>query len=349
MATKPHQAPAHDVADLSLAPAGEARIAWAAGQMPVLARIARPLRRRAAARGATVGLCLHVTAETAILARALRGRRRGRRALRGQPALHAGRRRRRARRRRPPGGPRASTARTSTRYAAHVGALVAREPDITLDDGADLVTVLHEARARGRRAHARRDRGDDHRPRAPARRWRPRGASRCPVIAVNEARTERAFNDRYGTGQSTIDGILRATNVLLAGAVVVVLGYGWTGKGIALRAQGLGAQRHRLRGRPDPRARGADGGLPGHDGARGGRARGHLHHRHRRHGRALRAEHFTPHEGRRDPRERRALRRRDRPRRARAPGGRAPRGAPARRGVRARRAAGSTCSPAAAS
>ena len=67
-----------------------------------------------------------------------------------------------------------------------------------------------------------------------ARAARPRAASRCPVLAVNEARTERAFNDRYGTGQSTLDGILRATNLLLAGHTVVVLGYGWTGRGVAL-------------------------------------------------------------------------------------------------------------------
>ena len=87
------------------------------------------------------------------------------------------------------------------------------------------------------------------------------GALACPVIAVNEAFTERAFNDRHGTGQSALDGIVRATNLLLAGLTVVVLGYGWTGQGVALRAKGLGAQVDRLRGRPAARARGAHGRL----------------------------------------------------------------------------------------
>jgi len=126
------------------------------------------------------------------------------------------------------------------RYAEHVGALVAREPDVTLDDGADLITVLHDARP----DIVERMRGATEETTTGLVRLRAmeaEGRLACPVIAVNEARTERAFNDRYGTGQSTIDGILRATNVLLAGAVVVVVGYGWTGKGIALRAHGLGA------------------------------------------------------------------------------------------------------------
>ena len=108
------------------------------------------------------------------------------------------------------------------------------------------------------------------------------GGSRCPVLAVNEARAERAFNDRFGTGQSMLDGILRATNLLLAGQTVVVLGYGWTGRGVALRAHGLGRVGDRLRGRPAARAGGADGGLRGDAGARGGRARRRLHHGHRR-------------------------------------------------------------------
>ena len=87
------------------------------------------------------------------------------------------------------------------------------------------------------------------------------GRSRCPVLAVNEARTERVFNDRFGTGQSTLDGILRATNLLLAGRTVVVLGYGWTGRGHRAARARRGRRGHRLRGRPAARARGADGGL----------------------------------------------------------------------------------------
>ena len=91
------------------------------------------------------------------------------------------------------------------------------------------------------------------------------GALGFPVIAVNEAQTKHLFDNRYGTGQSTLDGILRATNILIAGRKVVVAGYGWVGKGIASRMAGHGAHVDGRRGRPGPRARGADGRLPGHD------------------------------------------------------------------------------------
>ena len=217
--------------------------------------------------GVSIGICLHVTAETATLARALAAGGADVALCAANPlstqddvaaALVSRRSPRGVRAAR--GGPRRATPSTSA-------ALVAREPDVTLDDGADLITVLHDARP----DVVERMRGATEETTTGLVRLRAmeaEGRLACPVIAVNEARTERAFNDRYGTGQSTIDGILRATNVLLAGAVVVVVGYGWTGKGIALRAHGPRRQRDRLRGRPDPRARGADGGLPGHDRAR---------------------------------------------------------------------------------
>jgi len=126
-------------------------------------------------------------------------------------------------------------------YIANVLALVEGRPQVTLDDGADLLSVIH----------------DRHPDRLPdmlggteetttgllrLRALEAEGRLGCPVLAVNEAGTERLFNDHYGTGQSTIDGILRATNLLVAGKTFVVLGYGWTGKGIALRARGAGAQ-----------------------------------------------------------------------------------------------------------
>ena len=111
------------------------------------------------------------------------------------------------------------------------------------------------------------------------------GRLACPVIAVNEARTERAFNDRYGTGQSTIDGILRATNVLLAGAVVVVVGYGWTGKGIALRAHGLGASVIVCEVDPIRALEARMEGFQVMTALAGRRARRHLHHRDRQHAR----------------------------------------------------------------
>ena len=123
-------------------------------------------------------------------------------------------------------------------YVAHVRALADWAPDITLDDGADLLVLLHEQGA------AERVRGGAEETTTGLlrlRRLEAEGRLACPVIAVNESRTERTFNDRYGTGQSALDGILRATNLLLAGRTLVLLGYGATGKGIAQRARGAGA------------------------------------------------------------------------------------------------------------
>jgi len=231
--------PPHDVADLGLAEAGAARVAWAGAQMPVLARIAERFKVDRPLDGVSIGICLHVTAETATLARALAAGGADVALCAANPlstqddvaaALVSGDRLEVY----------ARHGEDLDRYAEHVGALVAREPDVTLDDGADLITVLHDARPEV----VERMRGATEETTTGLVRLRAmeaEGRLACPVIAVNEARTERAFNDRYGTGQSTIDGILRATNVLLAGAVVVVVGYGWTGKGIALRAHGLGA------------------------------------------------------------------------------------------------------------
>jgi len=122
-------------------------------------------------------------------------------------------------------------------WAAHVVAVAAGEPQITLDDGADLVTALH---AQGKPPSGATEETTTGLVRL--RRLEADGGLQCPVIAVNEAFTERAFNDRHGTGQSALDGIIRATNLLLAGRTLVVIGYGWTGQGIALRSKGLGAQ-----------------------------------------------------------------------------------------------------------
>jgi adenosylhomocysteinase len=121
-------------------------------------------------------------------------------------------------------------------YARHVGALAEWGPDITLDDGADLLTLLHRWERRVRGGAEETTTGLLR-----LRRLEHEGKLACPVIAVNESRTERTFNDRYGTGQSALDGILRATNLLLAGRSLVLVGYGATGKGIAQRARGAGA------------------------------------------------------------------------------------------------------------
>jgi adenosylhomocysteinase len=124
------------------------------------------------------------------------------------------------------------------RYMAHVAALADWEPNVTLDDGADLLVELHE---RGSAAGVRGGAEETTTGLLRLRRLEADGALACPVIAVNESLTERTFNDRYGTGQSALDGILRATNLLLAGRSLVLFGYGATGKGIAQRARGAGA------------------------------------------------------------------------------------------------------------
>ena len=123
-------------------------------------------------------------------------------------------------------------------YAKHVHALAAWAPDITLDDGADLLVLLHE---QGRADAVRGGAEETTTGLLRMRRLEAEGRLACPVIAVNESRTERTFNDRYGTGQSALDGILRATNLLLAGRTLVLCGYGPTGRGIAQRARGAGA------------------------------------------------------------------------------------------------------------
>ena len=122
------------------------------------------------------------------------------------------------------------------RYAQHVASLAEWGPDITLDDGADLLVLLHRWERPVRGGAEETTTGLLR-----LRRLEAEGKLTCPVIAVNESRTERTFNDRYGTGQSALDGILRATNLLLAGRTLVLFGYGATGKGIAQRARGAGA------------------------------------------------------------------------------------------------------------
>jgi len=207
--------------------------------MPVLRSIRDRLAAERLLGGLRVGVCLHVTAETACLVRALAAG--GAEvalcaanplttqdevvaALTAEGCVAHGRR-----------------GEDADAYAAGVIAVVDGAPQVTLDDGADLLSVLHAARPElldGLVGGTEETTTGLVRLRA----LEADGRLACPVIAVNEARTERLFNDHYGTGQSTLDGILRATNLLLAGKTLVVLGYGWTGKGVALRARGAGAQ-----------------------------------------------------------------------------------------------------------
>jgi adenosylhomocysteinase len=218
---------------------GRDRIDWADGQMPVLRSIRERFARERPLDGLVVGACLHVTSETANLVRALRAGGAEVALCASNPfatqddvvaALAADH------------GAEVHAVRgeDAAAWAEHVAAVVARAPRITLDDGADLLVALHAARPdllEGMLGGTEETTTGLVRLRA----MEADGRLDCPVIAVNEARAERAFNDRFGTGQSVLDGILRATNLMLAGHTVVVLGYGWTGRGVALRAHGLGA------------------------------------------------------------------------------------------------------------
>src|ERR671922_977038 len=229
----------HDVKDLGLAEEGVRRIQWADQNMPVLAAIRERFAQEQPLAGYRISACLHVTTETANLARTLK-------AGGADIVLCASN----------PLSTQDETAAAlveeydvsvfaikgedNDTYYQHIEAAVDHKPQITMDDGADVIGVLH--------AHRREQLGDVIggteetttgviRLKALER----DGALGFPIIAVNEANTKHLFDNRYGTGQSTIDGIIRATNVLLAGKKFVVSGYGWVGRGVAQRARGMGA------------------------------------------------------------------------------------------------------------
>ncbi len=229
----------YDVTDLRLADKGLKRIEWAGQFMPVLAHIEARFSKERPLRGIRVSACLHVTTETANLLRALK-------AGGAQVALCASNplstqddvaaslvKHLRV----PVFARRGEDRRT---YYKHIQSVLEIRPHITMDDGADTISVLHGERT-------------DLLPGVIAgteetttgvvrlRRMEEKGVLRYPIIAVNDADTKHLFDNRYGTGQSTLDGLIRATNVLLAGRQVVVSGYGWCGRGVATRAQGMGA------------------------------------------------------------------------------------------------------------
>jgi adenosylhomocysteinase len=229
----------HDVKDLALAAEGLNRIEWADRQMPVLAAIRERFEREQPLSGYRISACLHVTSETAGLMRALK-------AGGADVVLCASN----------PLSTQDDVAAAlvehydiavfaikgedNDTYYEHIEAAVDHKPHLTMDDGADVIGVLH--------SHRREQLGDIVggteetttgviRLRALER----DGALGFPVVAVNDAKTKHFFDNRYGTGQSTIDGIVRATNILLAGRKFVVAGYGWCGRGVGMRAKGMGA------------------------------------------------------------------------------------------------------------
>ncbi|MFQ5607809.1 MAG: adenosylhomocysteinase [Candidatus Zixiibacteriota bacterium] len=230
----------HDVTNIKLAPEGKARIEWAERNMPVLRQIRERFAKERPLKGLNIAACLHVTTETANLMRTLKA-----------------------------GGARAALCASnplSTQdnvaaslvadygisvfarngednkvYYQHINQALDFKPQITMDDGADLVSTLHADRSElldGVMAGTEETTTGVIRLKAMSE----DDALKFAVIAVNDSKTKHFFDNRYGTGQSTIDGIIRATNHLIAGSTFVVLGYGWCGRGLATRAAGLGAQ-----------------------------------------------------------------------------------------------------------
>ncbi len=229
----------HDVADLGLASEGERLIGWAAEQMPVLKLIRERFEREQPLRGMRLGACLHVTSETANLMITLKAggadvRLCGSNPLSTQDPVAAALTR-------SFGVPTyAVKGEDSQRYYDHIQAVLDLKPQLTMDDGADLVAELHKGRTElldTVLAGTEETTTGVIRLRAMA----AEGALKFPIIAVNEALTKHLFDNRYGTGQSTIDGLIRATNILLAGRTVVICGYGWCGRGLASRASGMGS------------------------------------------------------------------------------------------------------------
>ena len=229
----------YDVKDLGLADAGQDRIEWAEQEMPVLRLIRERFEREKPLEGIRVAACLHVTTETGNLMRTLKAGGADVRLCASNPlstqddvaaALVA----------KYEVPTYAIKGEDNDTYYRHIHQAVDHAPQLTMDDGADTVGVLHKDRTDlldGIIGGTEETTTGVIRLRAMA----ADGVLRYPIVAVNDATTKHFFDNRYGTGQSTIDGILRATNVLMAGKAVVVGGYGWCSRGIAMRASGMGA------------------------------------------------------------------------------------------------------------
>lgn len=230
----------YDIKDMTLADAGLDRILWADRDMPVLASIRQRFEKEKPLQGIRIGACLHVTTETANLMRTLK-------AGGADVTLCASN----------PLSTQDDTAAALVKhfeipvyaikgentqtYYEHVDAVIDTLPQITMDDGADVVGRIHETRTDALETIIG---GTEETTTGVIRlaAMAKQGALKYPIIAVNEAKTKHFFDNRYGTGQSTLDGIIRATNRLLAGRTLVVSGYGWCGRGVAMRGRGMGAQ-----------------------------------------------------------------------------------------------------------
>ena len=227
----------YDIKDIRLAGKGALRIEWARNNMPVLGIVAKRFKKERPLKGLKLAACLHVTTETAVLAEVLK-------AGGAQVILCASN----------PLSTQDDVAASLVKhlgipvfaikgedtktYYAHIKAVLAQKPDMTMDDGADLVSTIHQDPLKFPNII-----GGTEETTTGVIRLRSlaqQGKLRYPIIAVNDALTKHFFDNRYGTGQSTLDGIIRATNKLLAGANFVVCGYGWCGRGLAMRAKGMG-------------------------------------------------------------------------------------------------------------
>jgi adenosylhomocysteinase len=230
----------HDIKDVGLAKKGKLRIEWALQEMPVLKSIAERFKKEKPLKGIRIAACLHVTTETANLMETLK-------AGGAEVALCASN----------PLSTQDDVAASLVKnsqiavfaikgentktYYRHITSVLSIKPDITMDDGADLISTLHKEKKellKGVMGGTEETTTGVIRLKAMAQ----DGALEYPIIAVNDAYTKHLFDNRYGTGQSTMDGIIRATNRLIAGSVFVVCGYGWCGRGVALRAKGHGAR-----------------------------------------------------------------------------------------------------------
>ncbi len=229
-----------DVTDPALAELGRQRISWADTHMPVLTSIRERFAKERPLEGITMAACLHITTETANLLRTLKAGGARVVACASNPlstqddvaaslSLDEGI------------DTYARKGEDTETYFRHMDAVLDEHPQVTMDDGCDLVSRLHQQRAdQVNEVLAGTEETTTGVIRLRA--MEADGALRFPIVAVNDADTKHMFDNRYGTGQSTLDGIIRATNVLLAGRIVVVAGYGYCGKGVASRARGMGAQ-----------------------------------------------------------------------------------------------------------
>jgi adenosylhomocysteinase len=229
----------YDIKDVKQAEGGRRRIDFAELEMPVLRQIRERFQKERPLQGVRISACLHVTTETANLAHTLQ-------AGGADVVLTASN----------PLSTQDDVAAAlvshyeipvfaikgedNVTYYKHIGAAIDHKPNITMDDGADLVSVLHKDR-RDLLEHVVGGTEETTTGVIRLRAMAADGALNFPVIAVNDAMTKHFFDNRYGTGQSTIDGIIRATNILLAGRAFVIAGYGWCGRGLAMRARGMGA------------------------------------------------------------------------------------------------------------